>query len=583
MDRSRVGLPNRNGRGEKKDGSRHRPIGETAMYGWIISPALPGSDGALLGNDGKKYDFAYSDVHSPESLGTDSPVSFDPRDGTPLRAAEILPDTEPGTQCETLTPITDQLRGMLSPSRFYHSLRVSRIAVVLAPKAGVSAARAELAGLLHDAAKELTDEQCLSLIQQKQLPLASFESDFHPVLHAYAGAVLAEERFGIHDKEVLQAIRFHSGRPMMEPLEKVLFLADHIDKGHTLGLDFNFILDGASLDESIGMMVVEMNRYFVGAGIRPDAITEFTMDAILSSGDLLIPDSPEEQNRSFISDQLFDRALEIAEKQSIGLTTVANARQLGGYAAANGMRIRPNKLIRSASLAEMSAEDAAALRKLGINTIIDLRNPREAEQKPDIHTEGFTIISCPLPALSLNEYQQNLLEKYTLTVGREKTFYLSEYVSCVSMEELYSDILESESAQRELRRIFETLLSEECKGALFHCVSGKDRTGVVAALILLTLGAAQEAIRDDYYASVLTNFAETEAMAQNLRRRGYSSVFINEIRYYNGIGMNVAENACARVIAEYGSPEAYLKKALLLTEEELSAFRSKYLEQDRPL
>lgn len=200
---------------------------------------------------------------------------------------------------------------------------------------------------------------------------------------------------------------------------------------------------------------------------------------------------PTKDVRTPISDALFDRALEISSQRGLALRSVKNIRDLGGIKAGERTEKR-GKLIRSAKLSELTEEDAKKLAGAGVKTIIDLRSEDEAEKAPDVNVEGFNVVCFPLPTLELTEYQKNIQEKFFLTdPGAEKAYYLTEYLSCINMKDLYTRILTEESAIESLKGIFGLLCSSD-GGFLFHCSDGKDRTGIVAALILLALGASKK-------------------------------------------------------------------------------------------
>ena len=123
----------------------------------------------------------------------------------------------------------NMLRGMLSPSRFKHTMGVCAACERLARLHDLDVAAARVAALLHDAAK------CLPAQEQRRL--ASGEADEgetqNPqLLHAPAGMAVARDMFGVRDTEILQAIRCHTlGGPAMTPLMLCVFVADFIEPG----------------------------------------------------------------------------------------------------------------------------------------------------------------------------------------------------------------------------------------------------------------------------------------------------------------------------------------------------------------
>ncbi|MDK2807579.1 MAG: hypothetical protein PWP24_312 [Clostridiales bacterium] len=116
--------------------------------------------------------------------------------------------------------------------RFLHTLSVSTTAACLSMHYSEDIKKARLAGLLHDIAKCLSDEEIYSQCLENNIPITDTERKNLYLLHAKLGAFYAKSRFLIEDKEVLNAIQYHTtGRPAMSMLEKIIFLADYIEPG----------------------------------------------------------------------------------------------------------------------------------------------------------------------------------------------------------------------------------------------------------------------------------------------------------------------------------------------------------------
>ena len=117
----------------------------------------------------------------------------------------------------------------LSPKRFTHTVNVRDKAVELAALYGASEEKAALAALLHDAAKELPKEELLQILRENAIIAGDAENSPPPVWHGVCAAILAQTRWGVEDREVLDAIRYHTtGRPGMTKLDKIIFLSDMI-------------------------------------------------------------------------------------------------------------------------------------------------------------------------------------------------------------------------------------------------------------------------------------------------------------------------------------------------------------------
>ena len=117
----------------------------------------------------------------------------------------------------------------LSEERYSHSLGTAECAKELAEKFGENADKAYLAGLLHDCAKCFSNEKLKEIIDSN-LHVEECEMLNYKTLHAPVSAYIAEKDFGVADKEILSAIRWHTlGRIGMTTFEKIIFLADKIE------------------------------------------------------------------------------------------------------------------------------------------------------------------------------------------------------------------------------------------------------------------------------------------------------------------------------------------------------------------
>lgn len=115
----------------------------------------------------------------------------------------------------------------MTSARFRHSKNVAKEAVRLAKKYGADVEKAEIAGILHDATKESSDEEQLELIERAGIELTPLERSTRKLWHAISGAAFVQVELGITDPDIINAIRYHTtGRAGMSLLEKVIFIAD---------------------------------------------------------------------------------------------------------------------------------------------------------------------------------------------------------------------------------------------------------------------------------------------------------------------------------------------------------------------
>ena len=123
------------------------------------------------------------------------------------------------------------VKEQLTEHRYQHTLGVMETAISLAKQYGANEKKAELAAIFHDYAKFRPKDEMKEIIISQGFPknLLSFNAE---LWHAPVGTYLVEKEVGITDRDVLDAIRYHtSGRPGMSLLEKIIYLADYIEPG----------------------------------------------------------------------------------------------------------------------------------------------------------------------------------------------------------------------------------------------------------------------------------------------------------------------------------------------------------------
>lgn len=131
----------------------------------------------------------------------------------------------------SIDEIKNYLKENLSYERYFHTLGVMQEAIELAKRYNADIKKAEIAGLLHDNAKCMTKEDLRKFISENLPDLDKNELKNYKTLHAPVGAYFAKEKFKISDPEIISAIRWHTlGRVNMTLLEKIVFLADKIEK-----------------------------------------------------------------------------------------------------------------------------------------------------------------------------------------------------------------------------------------------------------------------------------------------------------------------------------------------------------------
>ena len=130
----------------------------------------------------------------------------------------------------TYEEMRERLRQTLSEHRFLHSMGVMETALHLAQVHGADEEVCRTAALLHDCAKCMSEKEMLDIIARYGISLYPGEENYPYLLHAPAGAALAQRDYGISDPAVLSAIRCHTvGSKHMSLTDMIIFVADFIE------------------------------------------------------------------------------------------------------------------------------------------------------------------------------------------------------------------------------------------------------------------------------------------------------------------------------------------------------------------
>jgi len=114
--------------------------------------------------------------------------------------------------------------------RYLHSLGAEEKAKELAVRFGADVEKAALAALIHDNAKCFPYKELVKIVEDNNFPIEDDIKNNHKILHAFAGAYLAQKELGINDEDILNAIMYHTtGRVEMSLLEKIVYLSDKLE------------------------------------------------------------------------------------------------------------------------------------------------------------------------------------------------------------------------------------------------------------------------------------------------------------------------------------------------------------------
>ncbi len=256
---------------------------------------------------------------------------------------------------------------------------------------------------------------------------------------------------------------------------------------------------------------------------------------------------------------------------NIPLRTLPNLRDLGGYAAAGGKVVKRGQLYRSVLLGRMSDEDASKVVEMGLKTVFDFRTSVESESAPDPDV-GAKAVNLDVLADRTGEGPTSLLAKMNDPEAIKTA--LGSGQGAEMMRTAYRELVELPSANRSYNEFFTTVAESDSLPALFHCTTGKDRTGWAAAATLLSLGVDEEDVYADY---LLTNDQLLPALKPLLGHIEEAGIEFDLLRPVIGVDRSYLETAIELMKETYGSIDGYMREGLELDEEILDTLRARLL------
>lgn len=176
----------------------------------------------------------------------------------------------------TYDEMNEKLKSLLYEKRYIHSVGVSETAERLAKIYGADVTKAKIAGLIHDAAKNLDKEEMLAECERLDVKLDKIELANTAIVHASMADKYVQREFGIDDAEILSAVRYHTtGKENMTVLEKIIYIADMVEPNRNYdGVEKLRDLVEKNLDKACIAALAQTISFTIGEGklIHPNTI-----------------------------------------------------------------------------------------------------------------------------------------------------------------------------------------------------------------------------------------------------------------------------------------------------------------------
>lgn len=248
------------------------------------------------------------------------------------------------------------------------------------------------------------------------------------------------------------------------------------------------------------------------------------------------------------------------------LATLPNLRDLGGLPTRTGGRTVAGRLYRSMALDRVAGPDADVLEGLGVGLVIDLRTAAERSTYPDRLPAGARDLHLDVLADSANADPAQLEALFGNPGAADQA--LGGGRGRANMIAVYRDMVTLASAKDAYRQFFLALADPQPGATLFHCTTGKDRTGWAAAVTLLAVGVDWDTVMADY---LQTNIQLQPVIGAVLGRYEQAGGDPEILRPIMTVDPDYLEAAAGQMKSEFGSLAGYLGRGLGLTGDQLQA------------
>jgi protein tyrosine/serine phosphatase len=274
-----------------------------------------------------------------------------------------------------------------------------------------------------------------------------------------------------------------------------------------------------------------------------------------------------------LQDALLFRPRQITQTGlSLGIKSVPNLRDLGGYKTSDGRVVSSGLVYRSNQLSRIPAGDMEMLAMLGLERAYDLRTAAERKYQPGELPRGVNYVWLDVLADSPQAGPAQL--EALMKDPEQANEALGGGKAAAGFAESYREFVSLPSAQKSYRKLFLELGDREQLPALFHCTTGKDRTGWAAAAFLTLMGVPKETVYEDYLRS---NDYILRAYKRPIDQFIAAGIDPDIPAAILGVKKEYLDAAFDQMEKKYGSIEKYFSKGLGINADQQKAMRDLYL------
>jgi protein-tyrosine phosphatase len=257
---------------------------------------------------------------------------------------------------------------------------------------------------------------------------------------------------------------------------------------------------------------------------------------------------------------------------SLGISSIPNLRDVGGYVTQDGSMVRRGVAYRSNQLNPVSPEDMKKLASLGLKNDFDLRAAGEREAKPDQLPAGVKNVWLNVLADAKDTNPAEVEEM--LHNPKAANVALGNGKGAAKFMDAYRQFITLPSAKAAFRQLFMELGEPNQLPSLFHCTTGKDRSGWAAAALLTLLGVPEEKVFEDYLRSNEYILPAYKNAIDGFVAEGGDPSIPQDLL---GVKTEYLQSAFDEVKTRYGSIDGYFEKGLGIDDAGRQQLRDRFL------
>lgn len=264
----------------------------------------------------------------------------------------------------------------------------------------------------------------------------------------------------------------------------------------------------------------------------------------------------------------FNYHYEIVGERLIPLEGAYHFRDIGGYKSEDGRRVKWNMFYRADRLSGMTDNDIRYIKNMNIKTILDLRSEIEVKGSPDPKVNGIKYINIS----AMKELDENASNLDVISLFNSG---ILDKIDCRDfMLNSYRNMVSNNVALREL---IECLENEEGLPMIFHCSTGKDRTGLASVIILSLLGVPKKIVKKDYMDSNFYRKNINEVIIRSFKKKIKNNEKLKFLSYMLEVKEELIDAVFDEIDKKYGDMDNYLEKEFGLTKKKRKELKNRFL------